>query len=281
MYLSHSRMPQSGVMRSRSWIGGSAIGRLDRKADDEPGSFLAVELPDLLATDGPAGADRFAHAQHRGEVRCLDTQGFYDGKNDGPYTKEDNENKDEADVIWVFDMMKELGALMSLMNNKGKIQEELVKFQQYVAQLTAEGMSGGGMGFIFDPRRKLEAQDRLQTLMLETKRELQHALPFAMDPVVFDYAINENGTFADLLCGEAALMPPGYYALIVPALLRQDRHELPAARRTELDKFGAAARTRPELRGMVQVLFDALLPRGRSGRGGAAAPPTPAPYRPA
>ncbi len=32
-------------------------------------------------------------------------------------------------------------------------------------------------------------------------------------------------------------------ALIVPALLRQDRHELPAARRTELDKFGAAART--------------------------------------
>lgn len=129
------------------------------------------------------------------------------------------------------------------------------------------GMSGGGMGFIFDPRRKLEAQDRLQVLMLETKRELQHALPFAMDPVVFDYAINEKGTFADLLCGEAALMPPGYYALIVPALLRQDRHELPAARRTELDKFGAAARTRPELRGMVQALFDALLPRGRSGRG--------------
>ena len=65
----------------------------------------------------------------------------------------------------------------------------------------------------------------------------------------------------------AALMPPGYYALIVPALLRQDRHELPATRRTELDKFGAAARTRPELRGMVQALFDALLPRGRSGQG--------------
>ena len=132
------------------------------------------------------------------------------------------------------------------------------------------GMSGGGMGFIFDPRRKREAQDRLQVLMLETKRELQHALPFAMDPVVFDYAINEKGTFADLLCGEAALMPPGYYALIVPALLRQDRHELPATRRTELDKFGAAARTRPELRGMVQALFDALLPRGRSGQGNGA-----------
>ena len=46
---------------------------------------------------------------NRGEVRCLDTAGFHDGKNNGPFTKEDNENKDEADVIWVFDMMKELG----------------------------------------------------------------------------------------------------------------------------------------------------------------------------
>ena len=36
-------------------------------------------------------------------------------------------------------MIKELGTLMSLMNNKGKIQEELAKFQQYVSQLTAEG----------------------------------------------------------------------------------------------------------------------------------------------
>ncbi|MCW5558884.1 MAG: UTP--glucose-1-phosphate uridylyltransferase, partial [Verrucomicrobiae bacterium] len=129
------------------------------------------------------------------------------------------------------------------------------------------GMSGGGMGFIFDPRRKAEAQERLQVLMLETKRELQSALPFAMDPVVFDYAINEQGTCADLLRGDEALMPPGYYTLVAPALLRQDRHELPAARRTELDKFGAAARTRPELRGMVQSLFDALLPRGKAGRG--------------
>lgn len=131
------------------------------------------------------------------------------------------------------------------------------------------GMSGGGMGFIFDPQRKLEAQERLQSLMLETKRELQSALPFAMDPVVFDYAINENGTCADLLHGEDALMPAGYYTLIAPGLLRQDRHDLPPSRRTELDKFGAAARTRPELRGMVQTLFDALLPRGKSGRGDA------------
>lgn len=45
----------------------------------------------------------------RGEVLCLDTEGFHDGKNDGPYTSEPNQNKDEADIVWKLDMMKELG----------------------------------------------------------------------------------------------------------------------------------------------------------------------------
>lgn len=130
------------------------------------------------------------------------------------------------------------------------------------------GMSGGGMGFIFAPERKAEAQGWLQKVMLETKRQLSHALPFAMDPVVFDYAINERGTWAELLHGEAALMPTNYYALSVPGLLRQDRHSLPPVRRTELDRLGAAARSRPELRGLVQTLFDALLPRGKTERSG-------------
>ncbi|MGD0258314.1 MAG: UTP--glucose-1-phosphate uridylyltransferase [Verrucomicrobiota bacterium] len=126
------------------------------------------------------------------------------------------------------------------------------------------GMSGGGMGFIFAPEQKARAQQRLQEIMSATKRELQDALPFAMEPVVYDFAINERGTFADLLEGGAALMPPGYYTLIAPALLRQDRHALSPLRRAELDKFGAACRNQPELRGVVQTLFDVMLPRGKA-----------------
>jgi hypothetical protein len=53
--------------------------------------------------------ERLWFVTSRGEVRCLDTEGFLDGENDGPYTDETNENKDEADVIWVFNMMDELG----------------------------------------------------------------------------------------------------------------------------------------------------------------------------
>ena len=123
------------------------------------------------------------------------------------------------------------------------------------------GMSGGGMGFIFDPAHKAKGQTRLQEIMSQTKHELEHALPFAMEPVVYDFAINEKGTWADLLHGPAALLPQGYYALIMPHLLRQEAYKLPPLRRAELDKFGAACRKKPELRGMVQILFDRLLPR--------------------
>jgi hypothetical protein len=124
------------------------------------------------------------------------------------------------------------------------------------------GASGSGMGFIFDPGHKEAAQTRLHEIMLATKRQLEMALPFAIEPVVYDFAINERGTHADLCAGADALMPPGYYTLTVPNLLRQERHELSAMRRSELDRFAAACRTRRELSGMVQTLFDHILPRG-------------------
>jgi hypothetical protein len=129
------------------------------------------------------------------------------------------------------------------------------------------GMSGGGMGFIFAPEKKAAAQKRLQDIMSSTKRDLEHALPFAMEPVVYDFAINERGTFSELLRDESALMPAKYYTLIVPDLLRRDRLSLSGMRRAELDKFAAACRNRPELSGVVQTLFDTILPRSQQRAG--------------
>ena len=128
------------------------------------------------------------------------------------------------------------------------------------------GMAGGGMGFIFDPRRKAEGQTRLAAIMAATKRELEAGVPFAMEPVVYDFAINERGTWGELRTGAAALMPAGYYTLIAPGLLRHEQRSLSPFRRAELDAFGAAARTQPALSGMVQALFDRLLPQA-DGRG--------------
>jgi DNA-binding YbaB/EbfC family protein len=41
-------------------------------------------------------------------------------------------------------MFKELGSMMSLLKNQGKIQEEVQKFQAQVAQITAEASAGAG-----------------------------------------------------------------------------------------------------------------------------------------
>jgi DNA-binding YbaB/EbfC family protein len=41
-------------------------------------------------------------------------------------------------------MFKELGALAGLLGNKGKLQEEMARFQQSVGQITAEGTAGAG-----------------------------------------------------------------------------------------------------------------------------------------
>ena len=130
------------------------------------------------------------------------------------------------------------------------------------------GMAGGGMGFIVAPHRRDEAQDHIHELMGETKRRLQDSLPFAIDPVVYDFSINNDGTLATLLHGADALLPSEYYVLSSPAVLRQDPRDLPPTRRTELDLFAALCRARPELAGTVQTLFDRLLPKQSREEGG-------------
>ena len=123
------------------------------------------------------------------------------------------------------------------------------------------GMSGGGMGFIFDPRRKDEAQDRLSTIMRETKRKLEGGVPFAMEPVVYDFAINERGTWAEMLQGFDAALPGGYYNLMLPAVLKKETRTLSVTERSDLHQFGTMCRDQAASATRVQALFERLLPR--------------------
>jgi outer membrane protein assembly factor BamB len=102
------------------------------KPDDDLGCFLCFDIKDGkflwqhaspkhpagrvydwpmmgVCSAGYAEGDRVWFVTNMGEVRCLDTEGFYDGENDGPYNQENPVNSQEADVVWVYDMMKELG----------------------------------------------------------------------------------------------------------------------------------------------------------------------------
>jgi hypothetical protein len=133
------------------------------------------------------------------------------------------------------------------------------------------GMSGGGMGFIVAPARKAEAQTFLQLEMSRLRKEFQNSLPFAMEPVVYDFAINADGTKADLHSGDDALLPRGYYAQLVPRWLREDPRVIARSKRTELERVGHAARQSGDLSGLVESLFDRMLPSApgaASGRPG-------------
>ena len=52
--------------------------------------------------------ERVWYVTSRGHVVCLDTEGFRDGENDSPVVDEKVQEKDEADVVWVLDMMNTL-----------------------------------------------------------------------------------------------------------------------------------------------------------------------------
>lgn len=122
------------------------------------------------------------------------------------------------------------------------------------------GMSGGGMGFMVDPAQQSAAKQFLQQTMVRFKEELQDALPFAMDPVVYDFAINENGTQATLHHGRDALFPPAYYAMMVPRWLRMDPRTLTRTRRAELHYIGDVSAERADFKGLVNQLFERMLP---------------------
>ena len=66
------------------------------------------------------------------------------------------------------------------------------------------GMSGGGMAMFFEPSRRNEACDALLEILTACKRQHESALPFATEPVVYDFRINDRGTTCELLTGQAA-----------------------------------------------------------------------------
>ena len=56
------------------------------------------------AVDG----ERLYYVSNRGEVVALDTEGFLDGDNDGPFTDERRAAETDGDVVWTYDMVGEL-----------------------------------------------------------------------------------------------------------------------------------------------------------------------------
>jgi hypothetical protein len=129
---------------------------------------------------------------------------------------------------------------------------------QFWGFLMLGGMSGGGMGFFFDPSVQSQARSWLLDTLVSTKRALQTRLPFAMDPVVYEFSINDWGSWAELLRDEQAVMPDGYYAILAPKLIRKDIRELSPQAQRELMWLNRSCR---KGEGRARWLLDRLLPQ--------------------
>src|SRR4029453_10238858 len=64
-------------------------------------------LQGICSTPAVEG-DRMYYVSNRCELVCLDTEGFRDGENDGPFTGETDKSDIDADVVWTLNMIDEL-----------------------------------------------------------------------------------------------------------------------------------------------------------------------------
>jgi len=128
------------------------------------------------------------------------------------------------------------------------------------------GMSGGGMGFFVDPAAKAEAREKLLEIMTRTKRALESSLPFAMDPVVYNFEINENGSFAKLKTGADAMLSAEFYLFAVPRWLRQDPRTLRPEVRREMDRFSGAQLYASGERPLLVPMMQRILPAPAQGK---------------
>ncbi len=140
----------------------------------------------------------------------------------------------------------------------------------YYGFLMLGGMSGGGMGMFVNPEQYEERKMAVLDILQKTKNELSDSLPFAMEPVVYNWSINNKGTWATLLEREKAIMPEQYYAIQVSELVRKDPASISYVRRAEIDFFTTHCEKNnlayPLLRTIISNLFKVSDPTSQSNQ---------------
>jgi UDP-N-acetylglucosamine pyrophosphorylase len=142
--------------------------------------------------------------------------------------------------------------------------------ENYYGFLMLGGMSGGGMGMFVNPAHYEEYKTKVLDLLRTTKNELSDCLPFAMEPVVYNWNINSKGSWAYLHEGNEALMPEQYYGIHVSELVRKEPATISYVRRAEIDYFTIYCEQNnlayPLLRTIVSNLFKVSDPSSQSNR---------------
>ncbi|RYE02049.1 MAG: UTP--glucose-1-phosphate uridylyltransferase, partial [Sphingobacteriaceae bacterium] len=142
--------------------------------------------------------------------------------------------------------------------------------EDYYGFLMLGGMSGGGMGMFVNPEKYETYKKKVLEILQDTKKELSSSLPFAMEPVVYNWSINNRGSWSNLLQGNEALMPEQYYGIHVSGLVKQDPASVSYVRRAEIDFFTTYCEKNnlayPLLRTIISNLFKVSDPSSQGNR---------------
>ncbi|MEO6785083.1 MAG: PQQ-binding-like beta-propeller repeat protein [Chthoniobacteraceae bacterium] len=87
---------------------------------------------------------RAYYMSNRGELMCVDVEGFRDGKNDGPFKAEKHQGAEDVDVIWKIDLMNELGVFKREAGDVGNPLPSPVVLGDLVFCVTAHGVPSNG-----------------------------------------------------------------------------------------------------------------------------------------
>jgi len=80
------------------------------------------DWPEQGVCSSPAIEGNFLYyVSNRAELVCLDTEGFLDGENNGPFKEEVYKGAMDADIVWKLDMMKALGVIQHNMANSSPV----------------------------------------------------------------------------------------------------------------------------------------------------------------
>jgi len=74
-----------------------------------------------IASSPAVDGDRLYYVSNRGIVYCLDINGFRDGKNDGVVQDEALKGQFDADILWSFDMMEQVGSYPHNLSNSSPV----------------------------------------------------------------------------------------------------------------------------------------------------------------
>ncbi len=106
----HPKTEDLGCLRAHDTATGELLWQAThpKLAQGKDGGFRDWPMIGVCSPPTVEG-ERLWYVSNRGDVVCLDTEGFRDGENDGPIVDEKERDQTDADFIWQVDLVKDFG----------------------------------------------------------------------------------------------------------------------------------------------------------------------------